>query len=199
MNILIGGAWPYANGPLHIGHIAGLLPGDILARYYRAKGDTVFYVSGTDCHGTPICIKAKKENKSPQEICDEYHNEFTDVFNRLGFSYDLYGKTTEQWHKDFVTEFHKQLYKSKFVYEKDSPQAYCNHCEKPLTDRLVTGICPVCGNETNGEQCDACGNVTDAGNLKEAKCSECGNPVSYYNAKHLYIAISKLEEQLKDY
>ena len=199
MNILIGGAWPYANGPLHIGHIAGLLPGDILARYYRAKGDTVFYVSGTDCHGTPICIKAKKENKSPQEICDEYHNEFTDVFNRLGFSYDLYGKTTEQWHKDFVTEFHKQLYKSKFVYEKDSPQAYCNHCEKPLTDRLVTGICPVCGHEANGEQCDACGNVTDAGNLKEAKCSECGNPVSYYNAKHLYIAISKLEEQLKDY
>ncbi len=199
MNILIGGAWPYANGSLHIGHIAGLLPGDIIARYYRAKGDIVFYVSGTDCHGTPICIKAKKENISPQEICDKYHEEFTDIFKRFGFSYDLYGKTTEQWHKDFVTEFHTQLYKSDYVYELDAPLAYCHTCDKPLTDRLVTGICPKCGNETNGEQCDACGVVNDAASIKNPICTECKTPVIFYNTRHLYIAISKLEKQLRTY
>ncbi len=199
MNILIGGAWPYANGSLHIGHIAGLLPGDILARYYRAKKDAVFYVSGTDCHGTPICIKAKKENVSPQEICDKYHEEFFDIFNRLGFSYDLYGKTTDVWHTKFVKEFHKKLYESKYIYELDAPQAYCDHCEKPLTDRLVTGICPICGNETNGEQCDFCGTVNDAVSIKNPICAECKTPVIFYNAKHLYIAISRLEKQLKDY
>ena len=199
MNILIGGAWPYANGSLHIGHIAGLLPGDILARYYRAKGDTVFYVSGTDCHGTPICIKAKKENISPSEICDKYHEEFTNVFRSLGFSYDLYGKTTEEWHKKFVKEFHKELYKSKYIYEKDAPQACCNHCEKPLTDRLVTGTCPICGNETNGEQCDSCGAVNDIASIINPVCSECQNPVTFYNSKHLYIAISQLNNKLQDY
>lgn len=199
MNILIGGAWPYANGSLHIGHIAGLLPGDIIARYYRAKKDNVFYVSGTDCHGTPICIKAKKENTSPQQICDRYHDEFTEVFNRLGFSYDLYGKTTDKWHIDFVQNFHKELYKSEYVYELDSPSAYCNNCDKPLTDRLVIGKCPICGNETNGEQCDFCTTVNDVTSIKNPICSECKNPVFFYNTKHLYIAISKLENQLRKY
>jgi methionyl-tRNA synthetase len=85
MNILIGGAWPYANGSLHIGHIAALLPGDVLARYFRVKGDTVFYVSGTDCHGTPVTLRARKENKTPQEISEHYHNEFTECFKKLGF------------------------------------------------------------------------------------------------------------------
>ena len=88
-NIIIGGAWPYANGSLHIGHLAALLPGDVLARYFRLKGDRVFYVSGSDCHGTPITIRAKQENKTPEEISEHYHNEFCDVFTKLGFSYDI--------------------------------------------------------------------------------------------------------------
>ena len=87
--VLIGGAWPYANGSLHIGHIAGLLPGDVLARYWRAKGAQVVYVSGSDCYGTPITVRAKKEGKSPKEISDFYHKEFSEVFEKLGFSYDL--------------------------------------------------------------------------------------------------------------
>ena len=93
-NILIGGAWPYANGSLHIGHIAGLLPGDVLARYHRAIGDTVYFVSGSDCHGTPVAFRAKKDGTTPQAISDYYHEEFTDNFRRLGFSYDEYGKTS---------------------------------------------------------------------------------------------------------
>ena len=92
-NIIVGGACPYANGSLHIGHIAALLPGDVLARYFRAKGNCVFYVSGSDCHGTPITIRAKHENSKPDVISEHDHREFCDVFDKLGFSYDLYTKT----------------------------------------------------------------------------------------------------------
>ena len=157
MNVLIGGAWPYANGSLHIGHIAALLPGDILARYFRAKGDTVFFVSGSDCHGTPVAIRARQENKTPQVISDYYHNEFTECFRSLGFSYDLYGKTSSEEHKNFVIDFHKNLYDGGYVYEKCTPQAYCEKCSRFLPDRFVNGICPHCGKSARGDQCEACG------------------------------------------
>ena len=109
MKILIGSAWPYANGSLHIGHLAGLLPADIIARYYRAKGDEVYYVSGSDCHGTPVAIRAKQENKTPQEVSDFYHAEFCECFEKLGFSYDRYGKTSSDEHAEFVREFHQTM------------------------------------------------------------------------------------------
>ena len=128
--ILIGGAWPYANGSLHIGHIAGLLPGDVLARYYRLKGDEVFYVSGSDCHGTPVTIRAKQEGRTPKEISDYYHDEFCYVFEKLGFSYDLYGKTSDYSHINFVTNFHKKLYESEYIYEKTAPQAFCGNARR---------------------------------------------------------------------
>ncbi len=114
-NILIGGAWPYANGSLHIGHIAGLLPGDVLARYHRAIGDQVYFVSGSDCHGTPVAIRAKQENKTPQEISDFYHEEFAECFAKLGFSYDVYTRTSDVKHKEFVREFHRKLFESGYV------------------------------------------------------------------------------------
>ena len=155
--ILIGGAWPYANGSLHIGHIAGLLPGDVLARYHRAIGDKVYFVSGSDCHGTPVAIRAKQENKTPQEVSDFYHREFTECFERLGFSYDAYIKTSANEHEDFVKDFHRKLYESPFVYEKEVPQAYCESCKTFLADRFVLGKCPKCGSDTRGDQCDSCG------------------------------------------
>ncbi|MEI6578901.1 MAG: methionine--tRNA ligase, partial [Eubacteriales bacterium] len=198
-NILIGGAWPYANGSLHIGHIAALLPGDVLARYYRAKGDDVFYVSGSDCHGTPVTIRAKQEGKSPKEISDYYHTEFSEVFNKLGFSYDLYGKTSSEQHVEFVKAFHKKLYKSKYIYEKNAPQAVCSNCQKTLTDRLVVGKCPNCGEHTRGDQCDACGAVLEAELLTEPKCAECGSKVEFIESTQLYIALSSLEKELTDF
>ena len=143
-NIVIGGAWPYANGSLHIGHLAALLPGDVLAQYFRAKGECVFYVSGSDCYGTPITIRAKEEGRSPQEISEQYHREFREIFEKLGFSYDLYTKTSDAWHKNFVTEFHRCLYQSGYVEERTVQQAWCPVCQKVLTDRLIVGICPVC-------------------------------------------------------
>ena len=196
-NILIGGAWPYANGSLHIGHIAGLLPGDVLARYHRAAGDNVYFVSGSDCHGTPVTIRAKQENRTPREISDFYHGEFTDCFQRLGFSYDVYTKTSSAEHRSFVTEFHRKLYDSEYVYEKEAPQAYCQDCGSFLADRFVLGKCPRCGKEARGDQCDACGTVLEPEALVNPVCASCGKPVGFRKAKHLYIAISRLERQLQ--
>lgn len=196
-NILIGGAWPYANGSLHIGHIAALLPGDVLARYHRAIGDHVYFVSGSDCHGTPVALRAKQEKKSPQEISDLYHKEFVDCFNRLGFSYDVYTKTSSDEHKNFVREFHKKMYDGSYVYEKEVPQAYCENCDIFLADRFVLGKCPKCGKDTRGDQCDACGTVLEPGDLAEPICAVCGKPLSFKNSKHLYIAITKLQDELR--
>ncbi len=196
-NILIGGAWPYANGSLHIGHIAGLLPGDVLARYHRAIGDNVYFVSGSDCHGTPVAIRARKENRTPREVSDFYHEEFTECFHKLGFSYDVYTKTSADEHKDFVREFHRKLYESPYVYEKEAPQAYCESCNTFLADRFVSGKCPKCGNDTRGDQCDFCGAVLEPETLGSPVCAVCGKSISFKNAKHLYIAISKLQAELE--
>ena len=197
-NILIGGAWPYANGSLHIGHIAGLLPGDVLARYHRAIGDQVYFVSGSDCHGTPVAIRARQENKTPREISDFYHEEFVECFEKLGFSYDVYTKTSAPEHKQFVQEFHEKLYESVYVYEKEAPQVYCETCETFLADRFVLGKCASCGADARGDQCDACGTVLEPEHLLEPVCAVCGNPVTFRDSRHLYIAISKLERELRD-
>lgn len=196
--ILIGGAWPYANGSLHIGHVAGLLPGDVLARYHRAAGDQVWFVSGSDCHGTPVAIRAKQEGKTPREISDHYHEEFTECFEKLGFSYDCYTKTSSREHIDFIQRFHKKLYESPYVYEKESPQAFCECCNTFLADRFVTGLCPKCSAPARGDQCDECGTVLEPENLERPVCAVCGNPIRFKPSKHLYIAISKLEKELKD-
>ena len=195
--ILIGGAWPYANGSLHIGHIAGLLPGDVLARYHRACGDKVYFVSGSDCHGTPVAIRAKAEGRTPKEVSDYYHEEFCDCFNRLGFSYDCYTKTSGEEHKSFVQDFHRKLYESEYVYEKETPQAFCENCNTFLADRFVTGSCPNCGNPSRGDQCDLCGTVLDPESLKDPICAVCKNAVTFRNSTHLYIAITKLEKELR--
>lgn len=199
MNVLIGGAWPYTNGSLHIGHIAALLPGDVLSRYFRAKGDTVFFVSGSDCHGTPVTIRAKQENKKPQEISDHYHNEFNACFECLGFSYDLYSKTSSEEHKSFVTDFHKKLYDGGYVYEKSTPQAYCKTCIQFLPDRFVKGVCPHCGEGARGDQCEACGSVLEPENLLEAKCSLCGEAPEFRPTNHLFLAVTRLKDELDSY
>ncbi|NTV91488.1 MAG: methionine--tRNA ligase, partial [Clostridiales bacterium] len=199
MKVLIGGAWPYANGSLHIGHLAALLPGDVLARYHRAKGDDVYYVSGSDCHGTPVAIRAKQENKTPEEVSDRYHEEFCGCFSKLGFSYDVYGKTSSGQHKAFITDFHRKMYEGEYIHEKKTPQIHCDNCGISLADRLVTGICPSCGDNARGDQCDSCGSVLEPETLIDPVCSVCGEAASFVDENHLFIAISKLEEELKTY
>ncbi|ODM27236.1 methionine--tRNA ligase [Clostridium sp. Bc-iso-3] len=199
MNILIGNAWPYANGSLHIGHIAALLPGDILARYFRSKGDRVFLVSGSDCHGTPVAIRARQENKTPEEISDYYHNEFVDCFNRLGFTYNLYGKTSSSEHKSFVEDFHKKLYDGGYVYEKSTLQAYCIQCKQFLPDRFVKGLCPHCGKPARGDQCEVCGSVLEPENLLQAECSICKKAPEFSSTNHLYLAVTRMKKELEEY
>lgn len=197
-DILIGGAWPYANGSLHIGHIAGLLPGDVLARYHRAIGDNVFFVSGSDCHGTPVAIRARQENRTPREISDFYHEEFVECYKKLGFSYDVYTKTSSEEHQSFVREFHRKLYESRYIYEKEVPQAYCETCGAFLADRFVLGKCPKCGSDARGDQCDTCGTVLEPENLLEPVCAVCAKHVSFKNSRHLYIAITELKRELEE-
>lgn len=128
MNIFIGGAWPYANGSLHLGHIASLLPGDILARYYRLKGDNVLYVSGSDCNGTPITIRAKQEGGSVKTIADRYHEEFERCFQALGFSYDYYARTDSATHHQVVQNIFLELLEKGLIYKKTVEQTYCETC-----------------------------------------------------------------------
>jgi methionyl-tRNA synthetase len=196
MKILVASAWPYANGSLHIGHLAGLLPADPIARYYRAKGHDVYFVSGSDCYGTPVAIRAKQENKTPEEISDFYHGEFCECFAKLGFSYDRYGKTSSDEHIEFVREFHKKMYESEYVYEKEAPQAFCENCAVALADRFVIGKCPACAKDARGDQCEACGQVLEPENLVEPLCSVCGRTPIFRLTKHLFIAISKFENEL---
>ena len=193
-NILIGGAWPYANNSLHLGHLAGLISGDILARYHRINGDNVLYVSGTDCHGTPITERAKKEGRTPKEIADQYHEEFLKTFKAMDFSYDLYSKTETEYHAKKVQEIFKKLYDNGYIYEKIEPQAYCEKCNKFLQDREIQIKCPECGEITKADQCDNCGHTPSVEELKDGVCLSCGSKTIEKDNKNLYFALSKFQD-----
>lgn len=199
MNIFIGGAWPYANGSLHLGHIAGLLPGDIIARYHRLKGNHVVYVSGSDCHGTPIAIRAKSEGVPPEMITDKYHQEFVDCFSKLGFSYDLYSRTDQPFHRLVVKESILELYEKGFIYEKEVEQFFCNHCTRFLADRFVEGICPNCNNVARGDQCDYCSTLLEPTELLEINCKLCHTTPVLKQTKHLFFKLSAFQRKLEEY
>jgi len=198
-NIVIGGAWPYANSSLHLGHIAGLISGDFLARYHRIKGDKVFYVSGSDCHGTPITEKAKKEGVSPREISNKYHEEFVIMFNKLKFSYDLYTKTDTDYHKEKVMKLFRNLYDNGYIYEKLEDQAFCEKCDKFLSDREIKLECPICHEETKGDQCDNCLHVPTIEELKKGTCIDCNNKTTEKENKNLYFALSKFQKEIEEH
>lgn len=197
-NILIGGAWPYANSSLHLGHLAALISGDFLKRYHELLGDNVIYVSGTDCHGTPITERAACEDISPNEIAERYHKEFTDIFNKMNFSYDLYTKTCDEYHKKHVKKMFLKMYENGYIYSKKSMQPYCEHCNKFEADRELELACPNCGIITKGDQCD-CGFVPTEEDLVGATCRQCGNKTIQKENTHLYLALSKLQKQIEEY
>lgn len=196
-NIVVGNAWPYANSSLHLGHIAGLISGDILARYHRLQGDNVMFVSGSDCHGTPITERARKEGTTPDAISDHYDEEFRNLFKRINFSYDLYTRTKTDFHKEKVQELFKKLYDNGYIYEKTEPQAFCEHCNKFLADRELVLSCPECGEETKGDQCDACLHVPTLEELIGAKCIVCGNKSVQKDNKILYLKLPVFKDQIE--
>ena len=197
--VFIGGAWPYANGSLHIGHMAALVPGDVLARYFRAKGDEVIYVSGSDCHGTPISVRANKEGVSPASIAQRYHDEFADCFKRMEFSYSEYSNTMDPYHEQFVKEFFEKLIENGQLYEKTINQVFCEKCNKFLPDRYVNGICPVCGAEARGDQCDSCGSLLEPEQLGNIRCAICGSSPVLRPSSQLYLNIIQHEAALREF
>lgn len=197
-NIFIGGAWPYANGSLHLGRLASLLPGDVLARYFRAKGDRVLYVSGSDCHGTPVAVQAIQEGVTPGDIADRFHAEFAECFAQLGFSYDLYTRTDQAFHHGVVQELFLKLLDNGHLYRKTVLQTYCETDRRFLPDRYVEGDCPVCGSRARGDQCDACSTMLDPSDLTNRTCKICGTPPVERPTEHFYVALSNFQAELAD-
>jgi methionyl-tRNA synthetase len=197
MNVIIGNAWPYANGPLHLGRIAVLLPGDVLARYHRLMGDDVIFLSGTDCHGTPVTMKAKEEEITPNEAIEKYHEEFQNCFKSLGFSFDIFEKTHSKYHKEKVQQFILDLYKNGYIYEKTIEQAFCETCNEYLSDRYIEGKCPKCGAETFGDECKECSEIFDTYELLEKRCKVCKSEPILKETNHLFFALSKFENDVK--
>ncbi|KOP65541.1 methionyl-tRNA synthetase [Bacillus sp. FJAT-18019] len=195
-NIFIGGAWPYANGSLHLGRLASLLPGDVLARYFRAKGEQVLYVSGSDCHGTPVAVQAMHEGVSPGEIADRYHGEFVECFEQLGFTYDLYTRTDQAFHHEVVQDLFLKLLDNGHLYRKTVLQTYCETDRRFLPDRYVEGDCPVCGSRARGDQCDACSTMLDPSDLGNRTCKICGNPPVERPTEHFYVSLSHFQDEL---
>ncbi len=196
-DIFIGGAWPYANYYLHIGHLAALLPGDIIAKYYREHNDNVIYVSGSDCHGTPITQRAKTEGTTPEKIATHYHEEFVKTFNNMNFEYDEYSATMTPHHKEYVQEQFKKIYDNGYLFEKEVPQDYCDKCKKFLSDREIEGICPHCGGKSTGDQCDNCGASLDSSEVLDKHCKECGSALIEKLNKHLYFSLPTFKDELQ--
>lgn len=197
--IFIGGAWPYANGSLHLGRLASILPGDILARYHRAKGDAVLYVSGSDCHGTPVAVQAAREGVTPGAFASRYHQEFAECFNTLGFTYDMYTRTDQENHHSVVRELFLKLLGNGHLYQKSTLQCYCEQDQRFLPDRYVEGICPVCGQQARGDQCDYCSTILDPSDLLERTCKICGTPPVLRPTLHYYLSLSRFQNALSEY
>ncbi|EJZ50412.1 methionine--tRNA ligase [Clostridium tertium] len=197
MNIIVGNAWPYANGPLHLGRIAVLLPGDIIARYHRLMGDEVVFLSGTDCHGTPVTMKAKEEGITPLEATIKYHDEFKRCFDSLGFSFDVFEKTHSDYHEEKVKKFILELYNNGYIYEKEIEQTYCENCHEFLSDRYIEGKCPHCGEIVSGDQCESCLEIIDSEELLDKRCKLCGNETILKETKHLFFSLSSFENDVR--
>ena len=198
---LITSALPYANGPVHIGHLAGVyVPADIYVRYLRHKGKDVVFIGGSDEHGVPITIKAQKEGVTPQDIVDRYHNIIKDSFAEFGISFDIYSRTSSQTHKETSSAFFKKLYdEGKFV-EKTSMQFYDSKAGQFLADRYIIGKCPRCGNErAYGDQCEACGSSLNATDLIDPVSAITGNKPELKETKHWYLPLDQYESWLREW
>ena len=199
--IFVAVAWPYANGPLHLGHIAGCyLAADIFARYHRIKGNEVLMVSGSDTHGTPITIRADQEGITPQEVVERYHAMFLESWQQLGITFDLFTTTNTENHEKVVHDVFKSLLDKGFIYTDNMLLAYCAQCDRYLPDRYVEGTCPHCGNtRARGDQCDACGRTLDPQDLIDPRCSICGATPEFRESEHFFLKLSAFEKPLLEW
>ena len=194
-------ALPYANGPVHIGHLAGVyVPSDIYVRYLRLKGEEVLFVGGSDEHGVPITIKAKKEGVTPQDIVDRYHNIIKKSFEDFGISFDVYSRTTSPTHRELASEIFKTINDKGGFIEKSNEQYYDETAQQFLADRYITGKCPHCGNENAyGDQCEACGTSLNPTDLINPKSAISGAVPVMRETKHWYLPLDQHEAWLREW
>lgn len=199
-NILIAIAWPYANAEIHVGNLTGShLPGDIVARYHRLKGNKVLMVSGTDSHGTPVTIRADAEGKPVEEIYKKFHESFLEVFLGYGITYDLFTSTHTQNHFTVAQDIFLALQQNGFMFTQKSMQWYSPSAKKFLPDRYVEGTCYICGYEgARSDQCDKCGNVLEPEKLINPR-SKSGGALELRETEHFYLDLSKLEPDVKKF
>ena len=195
----ITAALPYANGPIHIGHLAGAyVPADIYSRYLKLKGNDVVFICGSDEHGAAIPIRAKKEGVSPQEIIDKYHFMIKDSFLEFGISFDNYSRTSSKIHHETASDFFKELNQKNIFIEKESEQLYDPKENQFLADRFIVGECPKCGyKEAYGDQCESCGSSLNATDLINPKSKLSGNKPVYKKTKHWFLPLNNFESFLK--
>lgn len=196
---LVTAALPYASGPRHIGHAAGVyIPADIYARYHRMKGHDVVFICGTDEHGTPITVQAAQEGVRPIDIADRYHKVIKDSFDKLGFSFDNFSRTTREIHYRLAQDFFTTLYKKGYIYEKEVELLYCSNCKRFLPDRYVEGVCPHCGAEAaRGDQCDACGRILNPTDLVNPHCVICNTAPTTRKSLQWFFKLSAFEDAIK--
>ena len=197
----ITAALPYTNGPVHIGHLAGVyIPSDIYARFLRSNKKDVVFVCGSDEHGVPITISAKKEGVSPQEVVDKYHKLIGDSFKDLGISFDVYHRTSDKLHHETASDFFEHLHQKNLFIEKVSKQYFDEKENQFLADRYITGTCPHCKNEgAYGDQCEACGTSLSATDLIEPKSALSGNKPVMKETKHWFLPLDQYESWLKEW
>ena len=194
-------ALPYANGPVHIGHLAGVyIPADTYVRYLRMKGEEVLFVGGSDEHGVPITIKAEKEGCTPQDIVDRYHNIIKDSFEKLGISYDIYSRTSSKTHHETAAAFFKKLYEEGKFIERESEQFFDPERNKFLSDRYIIGTCPKCGNDhAYGDQCEKCGSSMSPDELINPHSALSGAQLVKKATKHWYLPLDQYEQWLREW
>jgi len=199
--IVVNVAWPYANGPIHVGHVGGsLLSPDIFARYHRLRGHHVLMVSGSDQHGTAVTIRAEREGEPVEQIAEKYHEMNRRSLEWLGISFDNFTKTHTPNHFNVVQEFFLRLYERGYIYPRKTNQYYCTKDRRFLADTYVTGTCPKCGNaESKGNQCEVCGSTFEAGELLNATCVLCHTPAVLRESENLFFALSRLGDRLQEY
>lgn len=198
---LVTSALPYANGPVHIGHLAGVyVPADIYVRYLRLKGEDVLHIGGSDEHGVPITIRAKKEGVSPQDIVDKYHFLIKKSFEEFGISFDIYSRTSSDIHKKTASDFFLELHNKGQFVEKTSEQYYDEEARMFLADRYIMGECPHCGNQNAyGDQCESCGTSLSPTDLKNPRSTISGSKPVMRETKHWYLPLDKHEGWLRNW
>ncbi len=199
--ILVTSALPYVNYEPHLGHLAGaVLSADVYAKYLKLKKVPHVFICGTDENGTTTEVTAKKLNIDPMELCNKYHKIHKEAYEGFGIEFDAFGRTTSEFHKEMTQKIYLKLKENGYIIEKETEQAYCEHCKMELADRYIIGTCPYCGYEhAHGGQCENCGKLLEPKDLINPKCAICGNRPIFRKTKHLYLDLPKLKPKLEEF